>query len=195
MKWAILVPTMKERALLWSDLEDRLTELVRGNRDVKIISRITDRTTDVAMARNQLLADAKRADATYVSFIDDDDLVAEEYVSAIAPHLGTVDTVQFQLAFYEDGYLKFIEKRSLRYHGVFTDQRMRYRDISHLSVTRRDLVLPFRSGADPLGRPAEDTRWADDMRAANRLKTEHVVERALYHYFFRTNKEEFCQIC
>lgn len=205
MKWAILIPTLPSRAELLRDLRERLTPQIEPYKsDVVAIVDRTSQKDNVADRRNYLLALAARWGAEYVSFIDDDDLVTEDYVSSILPLLDGVDTVQFHQAYYHDGIYKFTERRCLSwttgnksaslYRQMFRYIPDHFRDISHLSAIRRELVLPFRNATDTLSEHAEDSRWVDDMRAAGVLKTEHVVEKVLYHYLFRSKKEELAGV-
>lgn len=186
MKWAILIPTIPARGRLFGELSARIANQIIHRSDVICIVHVAEPNPDVAGIRNSLLDQARHAGAEYFSFVDDDDLVSLDYVRSILPLLDGVDTVQFNTAYYARGIFRWIEERGLQYHGVYVDRGRRFRDISHLSATRVDLALPFRQApSDGFEPHCEDTRWADDMRAARRLQTEHIIPRVLYHYFYR----------
>lgn len=195
--WDILIPTIPGREAMCRDLVERLAPQVERHPGVCLNLRMNRNRKPAFEIRNELLESARDRGRTWFSFVDDDDLVAENYVSSILPHLESgADTIQFELAFFEDGVYRFGEKRSLAYHGVYTQGAEHRRDISHLSVTRTDLALPFRGSGDGPEARAEDTRWADDMRLAGKLKREIVLDAVLYFYLYRTRKEELlCPIC
>ena len=123
--------------------------------------------------------------AGVINFIDDDDLVPEDYVATILPLLDGVDYIGHRIQFYLDGALDRPIFHSLKYHGWTTVGGVHYRDISHVNPMRRELALavPMEGGV------AEDFRWAANLRATGLVKTEHYIDRAMYLYYFRTNKD------
>jgi hypothetical protein len=124
--------------------------------------------------------------AEYICFIDDDDAVPEDYVSTILPLLDGVDYVGFQVQCYIDGVPLSRTYHSLKYYGWSEDDKAFYRDISHINPMRRELAL-----LEPMeGGNGEDQRWADRMRKRGVLKTEHVINRVMYNYLFRTKKNQ-----
>jgi hypothetical protein len=132
-----------------------------------------------------MLGMARAAGAEYFSFVDDDDLVSDNYVDAIYPLLDGAHIVQFHMAFYRSGVLTHVEFANLICNGVYFDGVHHWRDIHHLHVTRLALACPFRHDKDDTSfLHSEDSRWADDMRLSRRLKTNHVVNDVLYHYFY-----------
>ena len=129
----------------------------------------------------------------YINFVDDDDLVSDNYVARLYPLLdGEVDYVGFNLEqkFVDAPQLGCVERHSLRYNGVYSDGSGRYdghfRDISHLNPMRRSLALSVPMS----GWPAEDSRWAEVLRATRRVRTERYVDEVLYYYLTRTRKPE-----
>ena len=61
-----------------------------------------------------------------------------------------------------------------------------YADFSHLEPMRRELAL-----AVPMsGWPADDVRWAEDLRNLNIVQTEHYLDETLYYYLTRSQKPE-----
>lgn len=151
--------------------------------DVEVRERMYDRSMSLGANRQAMIEEAA---GEYVSFVDDDDLVAEDYVSSILPLLDGVDYIGFQLQLYMDGIERGATFHSLQHNGWYENGGSFYRDFSHLNPIRRELALqaPFE------GSGGEDTRWADRIRGLQIVKTEHYVPKIMYHYYFRTCKSD-----
>jgi hypothetical protein len=125
----------------------------------------------------------KLSQAEYISWIDDDDLIPPDYVSSVLPLLDGVDQIGFEVELWMDGVKD--PKRdfhSLKQPGWFDTDTYYNRDISHLQPMRRELAM-----LEPMeGGHGEDRRWADRMRG--KVKTEHYIDKVMYYYFFRSNK-------
>ncbi len=138
-----------------------------------------DNLEHIVGAKRQALLESSRAD--YVSFVDDDDEVAPDYVARIVAAIlrSSPDYVGFTVKLTCDGELVQPALHSLKCGGWFWDQYVLLRDFSHLNPIRRQLALLARFD----GEVGEDRRWADVMRARNRVRTEEWlgVEWA-YHY-------------
>lgn len=189
IRWSILVLTMPSRASFLERLLNVLMPQVDGMEDIELMVSSSNPLLPVGENREQMRL---RSLGAYLNFIDDDDLVAVDYVATIRPLLDGVDYVGFNIeqTFVDAPQLGMIEKHSLRYHGVYYDGSGAYdghfRDISHLNPMRRELALTV-----PMhGWPSEDSRWAEELRDKRIVKTEHYVDRVLYHYMTRTHKPE-----
>ena len=143
------------------------------------------------MCSSDLLVAASQAD--YVSFIDDDDMVSDDFVSSIVRALQErPDMVGFEQSFTEDGVLQVPVHIDLRCGSWYEEPDAIWRDISHLAPIRRELArsarfLPnqvrrsqFVSGAEDWVEYGEDRAWVDQMRSV--VKTQVYVPRVLYRY-------------
>jgi glycosyltransferase involved in cell wall biosynthesis len=130
----------------------------------------------------QAMVLASRAD--YISFIDDDDLVAPDYVNKIFPLLDGVDIVGFNVECFHDGSRLGTAYHSLEYGSWFRDGNKFYRDLSYMQPIRRELALRSRIE----GGYGEDHRWAERLRALGCVKTEHRLNEVLYFYYYRSDK-------
>lgn len=131
----------------------------------------------------------------YMAFVDDDDVVACDYVKTILPLLDGVDIVGFECQLYVDGELDpHRDYHTIAAGSWYNTETAFYRDISHLQPIRRDLAL-----AAPMeGGHGEDGRWADKMRALGIIKTEHyIADKVMYYYLFRNGKNRgaICPNC
>jgi hypothetical protein len=119
----------------------------------------------------------------YISQFDDDDLPSADHVSSVIPLLDGVDQIGWENELWIDG----VKDPKRDYHtikaGSWHDtEDAYYRDISHLQPMRRELAM-----SEPMeGGHGEDRRWAERMRG--KVKTEYYIDRVMYYYMFRSNK-------
>lgn len=182
MKWAILTPTMATRRTFLMRLADclgpQMVPEVRWN-----ICEL-ENFESLGAKRDHL---KESTDAEYISFIDDDDLVAPDYVSRILPLLDGVDYVGFRLQASEDGIdLEKPTFHSLLCGGWFESKYAYHRDISLLNPMRRELSIQVPTRYDF----GEDSHWANEMRSMGIVKTEHFIEETMYYYLSRPNKTD-----
>ncbi len=184
-KWDILILTMPSRAAYLLRLRTMLDPQVEAHPGVRVTVRISDAKMTRGENRVELM---KESDAEYINFVDDDDLVAEDYVSRIFPLLDGVDYIGFQVQLYyggpETGIKELPTFHSLKYPQWYGDTQGWYRDLSHLNPVKRELAL---QAADQMckGNGNEDVIWADAMRGLGIVKTEHYVDKIMYHYYCR----------
>lgn len=187
--WSILILTMHQRAAMLERLLAVLMPQVDGLSNVEVLVSSFNPQLPVGENREQMRL---RSMGSYLNFIDDDDLITDDYVAEILPRLDGVDYVGFNIeqTFVGATQPGCIERHSLRYNGVYSDGSgaydSHYRDISHLNPMRRELALRVAM----TGWPAEDSRWAEELRALRAVKTEHYIDRVLYHYLTRAVKPE-----
>ncbi len=150
--------------------------------DVEIMVKMYDPKMEVSGNRQQMVEEST---AEYVSFVDDDDLVAKDYVEKIYPLLDGVDYIGFQVETTIDGKPTLPAYHSLKYPQWYSDLQGSYRDFSHLNPVKRELGVQ----AKFTGKfPTEDVRWAEEMRRLGLAKTEHYIPETMYFYEYRSNK-------
>lgn len=125
--------------------------------------------------RQELLDEAE---GEYISHIDDDDMVPEDFVSTILPLLDGVDYIGFMVDFVDMGVKKLPVIHSLRYQSWSEDESGWYRGVTHLNPVRTELA---RLSSFPASRnTGEDEKWAIGMK--DKCKTEHFIDREMYSY-------------
>lgn len=181
MKWSILISTMPHRAKLLKRLLDVLLPQLRPDMEVLAYCNRGEKT--LGEYRETL---TKEAMGEYVSCIDDDDLIPEDYVSTIYPLLDGVDYIGFKVKFTKNGVEQKPVIHSLEYNGWSDDENGYYRNISHLNPIKRELALK----ADFLHTKenGEDHYWA--VRVAPHVRTQHFIDREMY-YYLHTDKSMF----
>lgn len=182
--WTILIPTLGQRAASFRALLDRLlpqTEPYDGR--VRILAAFNNGSPALPEIRQRLL-DAVTTD--YVSFVDDDDMVSEDFVPQVMDALETnPDYVGFQVKYFADGKLRGVIDHSLK-HGGWREEKNPYRwlrDITHLNPMR---ISAARAGRFDVvsGGQVEDRPWVERVRASGLLKTEVHIPHPLYDYLW-----------
>lgn len=171
----ILICTLPERA----DKLRRLTRtLDRQGANYKIHD--AGRAMPTGMKRNQLI---EQTMSDYFSFIDDDDVVSDDYVSEITAAIQqNPDVVTFNGWYTEHGANKrnFTIRLGSKYYEDATDPNFYYhRFPNHLAVFKRSVVQHVKF---PHIWQQEDYQYADQIRTRGLLKTEVHIPKLLYHY-------------
>jgi hypothetical protein len=185
--WTILVPTLTERRALFERLMNVLlpqTEAFAGR--VLVTGWLNDGRPPLPVIRQTLV---ETAATDYVSFVDDDDLVTEDYVISVMWALASwPDYVGFQVQCYENDRPTAVAYHSLDNGKWHNGDGRHYRDISHINPIRTELARKADFSRTRPGRP-EDRAWADQLRRGKVLKSEVVIDRILYHYLYSTSRE------
>jgi hypothetical protein len=184
--WTILVPTLGERRALFERLmTGLLPQLDPHEGRVRVVGWFNNGKPSLPEIRQRLVTGTT---SEYLSFVDDDDLVAPFFVSEVLAALETrPDYVGFQVQCYSDGAPTAVAYHSLEYRRWRNLRGRHERDISHInpmltSVARQADFRRTRRGAP------EDRAWVDQIRRGARLRTEVVVPRILYHYLYSTSR-------
>ncbi len=185
MKWSILVLTQPSRTAFLRRLMDNLVPQVKQFPDVEVVITLFDKQFSIGKNRGMMI---EGASGEYVNFVDDDDLLSDEYVSTIRPLLDGVDYVGFQAKLHVDGvYCGKPSYHSLMCNRWFESPSGYFRDISHLNPLRKELAIAGRMG-DHGGLALEDFWWADRLRALGIVRTEHFIPETMYFVYYRSKK-------
>lgn len=179
--WAILVPTISQREPLFLRLlVVLLPQLDAAGGRARVIAWRNDGEPRLAEVRDAMI---NSADAEYVSFVDDDDLVSPDYVSSIVDALDKrPDHVGFRVAYCVDGIEREIVDHSLQHGRWHRNAAGRLvRDFTHLDPIRRDIATRGRFATAKNGRP-EDRVWCRQVRPF--LFSETYVDDVLYRYLY-----------
>lgn len=172
IKWTIAIISVTERRQDLTRIKGILDYQIGDKDDIEVLVDLG--TGDVGKKRQRCL---EEANGEYICFVDDDDLVAHDYIESIYPLLdGKVDYIGFQLQHYQDGEKSKPTYHSLEYEKWSEDDNGFYRNVSHLNPIRRELALQGRFE----GAYAEDKTWAEQVHP----KTQHYIDRPMYFYFF-----------
>jgi hypothetical protein len=196
--WTILVPTIgRRRDRFRRLLIELLAQAEPRVGQVRVLAYYNQGERPLSEIRQALV---EAATGTYVSFVDDDDWVPEDYVGRVraaiheyaiaagatwaadrlagSAHLP--DQVGWRMQHYSDGVPSKPTYHSLQYGGWYEDDKGYYRDISHLNPVRTSLArrVDFRRGDPP-----EDVAWTVQMRQHVHTEARIPHEYVMYHYY------------
>lgn len=180
MLWTILIATLSSRRDHLAQLLAGLLPQVNAAGGMVAVDLLWNHgERPIATLRQELLAGSV---SEYVCFVDDDDLVAPDYVGKILTGLQQgPDCVGFLLSVgYRGGALITL---SLSHEGWYNDDSGMYRDITHLSPLRRELACHGDFTADPgIAHHGEDRGWAAQVRPYLAGAREVFIDQVLYCY-------------
>ena len=172
MSYDILIGSMEERTL---ELTALLAELERQIQPGVGVIVCRDNLELEYGPKMQKLLEASQAD--YISFMDDDDWVAPDFISRIMTALQEdPDYVGFKVKYTVDGVPQVPVIHSLQYHGWQNFPDKLTRDLVHFNPVRRSLGIQ----SSWTGGYAADGRWTDGLRGL--VKTEVFIDEEMYYY-------------
>lgn len=193
----LLLGSSKKLSILILSLErrkhylDRLLNILTPQKtdDVEILINKDNGEKSVGTKRNELL---KKAVGDYICFIDDDDIVSDDYVAKIIKATETnPDTIGIHLLHKEDGILTGLTYHSIKYDRWWDEKNKEnpslknyYRNPNHLNPVKREYALQV--GFPEINR-GEDKWYSQNI--LKYIKTEEYIESPIYEYLVRTYKE------
>lgn len=186
IKWSILIPTLKARKHLLARVHTEISNQIQAaglDNRIEILLFEDNREHTVGYKRNWLLNNAK---GEYVCFLDDDDMVSDDYIKLIYSKLLTnPDCVGLEGIITSDGKNahKFIH--SIKYHDWFFENDIYYRPPNHLNPIKRSIAIQFKF---PEINSGEDKAWSMAIEKSGLLKVEAPVSKPYYYYIYITNK-------
>ena len=186
-KLSILIPSLVRRLAFQEMLFPFIAAQVDG-KDAEIIYDIDEGQVSIGVKRQRML---HKANGEYIVFIDDDDLVAENYVDLILGALKTgPDCVGIHILHYVDSELLGKTYHSLKYSHWYDEPCPGrpniinfYRNPNHLNPVRRDIALKVGFPDLTFG---EDREYA--MGIYPFLNNEVYIEEPIYFYHERGQK-------
>lgn len=187
MKLSILICSIPSRRKFLS----RLDSLIQWQKspfpnDVEVI--VNSDNASIGSKRNTLLSQAK---GEYCAFIDDDDLVAPNYIELVLKAIETKpDVVGMNLIMTTDGlraersfHLLEVENWSEIQEPYIPGHKMYFRCPNHLNPVKTEIARKVGFPDISMG---EDRDYS--LRLREHLHTQVVIHQPIYFYLFRTNK-------
>jgi glycosyltransferase involved in cell wall biosynthesis len=176
---SILIPTLPARIESYSNLIKTLNKQITDNnliQRVQILSFCDTKEISVGEKRNILL---NKSCGRYVCFIDDDDLIAPNYLIQIINGIeSNADVITF-CGEYNDRNLTTPFSISMVHRGNYNHPNIFYRLPNHLCPVKREIALESLFTDKNFG---EDSDYAE--RINNRLKNEFHIQDKLYFYMY-----------
>lgn len=190
MKLSILVCSVLERGQTFlpkilKQLQDQITPY---SNDVELLCLIDNCNMMLGEKRNKLV---KMADGDYITFVDDDDVLSDDYVKVLLEAIKTTPTdvitftvnVSLNNGPYKPCYY------SKDYKTNYNTDAAYFRQVNHIMCIKLDLALstPYKSIIR-----GEDSAFAADL--AHKIKTETKLDKVLYYYNFNQETTQTQQI-
>ncbi len=181
VKLSLMICTLSNRKAML----DRLLHVLQpqvdaANDEVEILIDEDQGQITTGAKRNRMV---NNATGEFCAFIDDDDLVSNDYVDKVLGGIKanpTVDCVGLVgiITFNGSGPRRFIH--SIKCDGWYEKDGVYYRAPNHLNSIRRSLCLQVPYPPITIG---EDKAFSDAIRPL--LKTEAPIDDPIYHYLYR----------
>lgn len=182
IKLSILICSIYSR----HDKLKRLTEILQPqlnkfNKIVEVAIAVDKQTISIGAKRNHLISIAT---GEYITFIDDDDTVADNYVELLLEAMqADTDVIVFDALRYVDGVVDKAVKYGIEFGKDYHDSKFYYRIPNHLMCVKKELTLQV---------PFKEINFGEDSDYAKRLfpllKTQARIDRILYSYLYNSKK-------
>jgi glycosyltransferase involved in cell wall biosynthesis len=181
MLLSILIPTIAKRHEMLQSLLSNLQNQI-GDNEIEII--VCDiEGLSIGEKRNRLL---NVATGEYVCFIDDDDVISDDYIYCITQALQSIpDCCSLNGIITTNGKNPKRFVHSIKYNSYFEKDNVYYRPPNHLNVIKSVIAKQFTFPTKNFG---EDTDWAMQICRSGMLKTEVEITDTLYYYVYLPNK-------
>lgn len=189
MKLSILILTLPNRKKLFDKLIGELNNQFSSEKFVPfvdyeiLVQSDTDKT--IGEKRNELL---QKARGEYVAFIDDDDMIGEDYVKCfVEGYEYSPDCYSLRGVITWDGVNPELFEHSIKYTAWNTTMNnIKYeRFPNHLNFIKSSIAKQFNFQSLNHG---EDKDWSYQLNEAGVLKKEYFIDRIIYKYQYIQNK-------
>lgn len=186
MKLSILICSLTSREHQLRSLMQHLYNQIGARVDeVEIITLIDNKEKSTGFKRQNLLELAK---GEYVAFIDDDDWVYDYYIDEMLKACESgADCFAINGIMTTDGQHEvkwYLSKDFKNEDGRENGKTVYLRHTNHITGVKRSIAL---AAGFPDKSNAEDKYYSDRLI----LKTQHVIERPMYHYKFSTQNKQY----
>lgn len=189
-KLAILIPTIVGREhYLERLLNVLLPQVDEFIGDVHVLIESDNREKTIGEKRNILTQRAIDEGFTHIAFIDDDDMVSENYLKLNMPGVyGDYDCNSLVGIYSVNGNIdrnKHIFLHDLKYTHWYEDSTHYYRNPNHLNVIKLSCIKDVKFQEKNFG---EDGCFSEDIARLGCLKTQYEIKEPFYYYQFRTKE-------
>jgi glycosyltransferase involved in cell wall biosynthesis len=176
MKLSILICSVHTRFNSFlPKIFNQLNDQVNQYNDVELLCLIDNKKMMLGEKRNKLV---NMAVGEYVVFVDDDDVISDDYVSEIYKAIQyNADVICFDVNVSIDNSPYKPCYYSHKYDSDFNTDKAYHRLPNHIMAIKRNLCLETPYKNIPKG---EDSAFSKDLKP--KIKNEHQIHRALYYY-------------
>ena len=171
---SLLIPTLNNRSKLCERLTSKIIDQLTTEVEMMLLPDNGEKT--IGEKRNALL-DAAIGD--YVAFIDDDDMISDDYIEQVMTALeGNPDCASLNGFIYTPEGKKRLFTHSIKHDGWYTKDDVDFRTPNHINAIRRELAVMV--GFPELNH-GEDHQFSKEIRKY--LTTEGEAPGVIYHYY------------
>lgn len=186
--WTIGILTLPQRKNKLNNLLNLLSHNTSfmTARKLEIIVNSDSGQKTVGKKRNEILESAR---GKYISFIDDDDLVSDNYIIKILNKLKTnlYDGIGFYGMYYVSGVKTMLFNHANKNNGNYKINEIQYRPLNHLNPVRTDIARKIKFPEKNYG---EDSDYSDKLLESKLITSEYNFDDIMYHYLFDPNSTE-----
>jgi glycosyltransferase involved in cell wall biosynthesis len=183
MDISILIPTMKKRERLFRQVLAEVERQIRETPEIRVevLWESDNGELTLGQKRNVLM---DRCNGTYHCFIDDDDVIARDFLRTFIPMIQSdidYDCASFVGAHYMRGAFNKLFHHSLEYPEWEERSDRFIRSVSPMNMIKTSIVREVRYKDI---RNTEDHEFSKRLMASGRVKTEFKINpnRPIYHY-------------
>ena len=190
-KLSILIITLSSRREVIKGLLDVLSHQC-AQKPVQVLWLGDNRSLITGDKRNAIMS---LANGRYLTFIDDDDMISDDYVDSILEAIGNdpangPEVITYLVDKQRNGQHEKFQRFNKEYGMNYTVRaaKRRYQNMlpNHLCVWRKDIVRE----AFPPNTKSEDLKWAARQEPHYTKEGQHHIDKVLYFYRFDTSKTE-----
>ena len=179
------IPSLHERKDSLNALLGHINTITdkKYSNDVEIIVNVDDGAKTVGQKRNEIL---EQATGTFICYVDDDDMIDEEYVNLIISTIKEnpdLDCIGFTGMYYVNGTPTMLFKHANEYGGHYKEEGVQYRPVNHLNPVRTILAREIKFPEKNFG---EDSDYCDRLNESGMLKNEVIIDKVMYHYLWNS---------
>ena len=159
------------------------THMGEDREDVEILINIDDGTKSVGQKRNEVLDNAT---GKFVCFVDDVDMVSENYFSRILKIIrenDNLDCIGFTGMYYVNGNNVMLFRHANKYGGHYKDPMgVQHRPVNHLNPVKTSYAKLIRFPEQDFG---EDSDYCDRLLESGLIENEVIIDdEVMYHYLW-----------
>lgn len=180
---SILIPTIPERSVNFLNRIMNILNPQVENKPVELLVVSDNMKRTIGEKRNMMIDIAQ---GKYLSFIDDDDVVSENYVDLILDKIYNepTDVIVFDATITFDGNNPKTVKYGIEYN-YGNDDFTYFRKPNHLMVHKKSTIKERYQNI----KFGEDDEWAS--RQAKHIKSQSRINENIYTYDYRTTTKKY----
>ena len=187
MLLSVLICTLPKRKTMFDSLMEKIHEYSKDHFNENEIEILSNDNVNISIGekRNNLL---DRAKGKYLVFIDDDDMISEDYFFYLKRGINlNVDCCSLRGIITWDGINPEVFEHSVQYREWnTTNNQIKYeRYPNHLNCIKSKIAKQIRFETINFG---EDRDWSIKLRDSALIRVEYFIDKIIYNYQYVSRK-------